>query len=51
VPWRRRGFIDRLNDAGIVDVLVLLERVDGFTLFGYLARAHLLALRDQHEAA
>ena len=36
VPWHGAlGFINRLNGAGVVDVLVLLEQVGGFTLFGY----------------
>jgi VanZ family protein len=29
------GFANRLNDAGMVDVLLLLEQVGGFTLLGY----------------
>jgi glycopeptide antibiotics resistance protein len=35
-PWHGAvGFSNRLNDAGIVDVLLLLEQVGGFTLLGY----------------
>jgi VanZ family protein len=29
------GFIGRLNDAGVVQLLMLLEQVGGFTLLGY----------------
>lgn len=29
------GFADRLNGAAVVDVLILLEQVGGFTLLGY----------------
>lgn len=29
------GFVDRLNNAAVIDVLVLLEQVGAFTLFGY----------------
>jgi VanZ family protein len=29
------GFADRLHNAGVVDVLLLLEQVGGFTLLGY----------------
>jgi hypothetical protein len=29
------GFANRLNGAGVVDVLILLEQVAGFTLLGY----------------
>lgn len=37
-PWHGAiGFADRLNDAGVVDVLLLLEQVGGFTLLGYAA--------------
>jgi VanZ family protein len=36
VPWHGAiGFADRLNNAGVVDLLVLLEQVGGFTLLGY----------------
>jgi hypothetical protein len=31
------GFANRLNDAGVVDLLLLLEQVGGFTLLGYAA--------------
>ena len=31
------GFANRLNDAGVIDVLLLLEQVGGFTLLGYAA--------------
>jgi hypothetical protein len=31
------GFANRLNDAGVVDLLLLLEQVGGFTLIGYAA--------------
>jgi VanZ family protein len=31
------GFSNRLNNAGIVDLLLLLEQVGGFTLLGYAA--------------
>jgi VanZ family protein len=35
-PWHGAfGFIDRLNNAGVVDLLLLLEQVGGFTLLGY----------------
>jgi VanZ family protein len=35
-PWHGAiGFANRLNNAGIVDLLLLLEQVGGFTLFGY----------------
>lgn len=35
-PWHGAvGFTDRLNNAGVVEVLLLLEQVGGFTLFGY----------------
>lgn len=37
-PWHGAiGFANRLNDAGILDVLLLLEQVGGFTLLGYAA--------------
>ena len=37
-PWHGAiGFADRLNDAGVVDILLLLEQVGGFTLLGYAA--------------
>jgi VanZ family protein len=29
------GFIDRLNNAAVIDLLLLLEQVGGFTLLGY----------------
>jgi hypothetical protein len=36
VPWHGAvGFANRLNNAGVLDVLVLLEQVGGFTLLGY----------------
>jgi glycopeptide antibiotics resistance protein len=36
VPWHSAlGFADRLNDAGVVELLLLLELVGGFTLLGY----------------
>ena len=36
VPWHGAvGFANRLNGAGVVDVLILLEQVGGFTLLGY----------------
>jgi VanZ family protein len=36
VPWHGALlFEDRLNGAGVVDVLLLLEQVGGFTLLGY----------------
>ena len=35
-PWHGAiGFANRLNGAGVVDVLILLEQVGGFTLLGY----------------
>jgi len=35
-PWHGAvGFANRLNGAGVVDVLVLLEQIGGFTLLGY----------------
>jgi VanZ family protein len=35
-PWHGAlGFIDRLNNAAVVDLLLLLEQVGGFTLLGY----------------
>jgi VanZ family protein len=38
VPWHGAlTFIDRMNDAQTVDVLLLLEQVCGFTLLGYAA--------------
>ena len=38
VPWHGAiTFGDRLNDAGVVEVLLLLEQVCGFTLLGYAA--------------
>jgi glycopeptide antibiotics resistance protein len=38
VPWHGAiGFVDRLNDAGVVELLLLLEQVGGFTLLGYAA--------------
>lgn len=38
VPWHGAvGFANRLNDAGVVDLLLLLEQVGGFTLLGYAA--------------
>jgi VanZ family protein len=38
VPWHGAiGFANRLNDAGVIDVLLLLEQVGGFTLLGYAA--------------
>lgn len=38
VPWHGAlTFTDRMNDAQVVDVLLLLEQVCGFTLFGYAA--------------
>ena len=37
-PWHGAvGFANRLNDAGVIDVLLLLEQVGGFTLLGYAA--------------
>ena len=37
-PWHGAvGFANRLNDAGVVDLLLLLEQVGGFTLLGYAA--------------
>jgi VanZ family protein len=37
-PWHGAlGFANRLNGAGVVDVLILLEQVGGFTLLGYAA--------------
>ena len=37
-PWHGAiGFANRLNDAGVLDVLLLLEQVGGFTLLGYAA--------------
>src|SRR5690606_22445622 len=37
-PWHGViGFADRLNDAGVLDILLLLEQVGGFTLLGYAA--------------
>jgi VanZ family protein len=37
-PWHGSiGFIDRLNDAGVVELLMLLEQVGAFTLLGYAA--------------
>jgi hypothetical protein len=37
-PWHAAiTFGDRLNDAGVVEVLLLLEHVCGFTLLGYAA--------------
>jgi VanZ family protein len=36
VPWHGAiGFLDRLNDAGAMAVMELLEQVGAFTLFGY----------------
>jgi glycopeptide antibiotics resistance protein len=36
VPWHGAlGFGDRLNGAGVVELLLLLEQVGGFTLLGY----------------
>lgn len=36
VPWHGTvGFSDGLNDAGVVEILLLLEEVGGFTLLGY----------------
>ena len=36
VPWHGAvGFANRLNGAGVVDLLILLEQVGGFTLLGY----------------
>ena len=29
------GFVDRLNNAAVIDLLLLLEQVSGFTLLGY----------------
>ncbi len=35
-PWHGAvGFANRLNGAGVVDILILLEQVGGFTLLGY----------------
>jgi hypothetical protein len=35
-PWHGAvGFLDRLHNAGVVELLVLLEQVGGFTLLGY----------------
>jgi VanZ family protein len=35
-PWHGAvGFSNRLNDAGVIDLLVLLEQVGAFTLLGY----------------
>jgi glycopeptide antibiotics resistance protein len=37
-PWHGAvGFADRLNNASVVDLLLLLEQVGGFTLLGYAA--------------
>jgi hypothetical protein len=37
-PWHGAlGFANRLNGAGVVDLLILLEQVGGFTLLGYAA--------------
>ena len=37
-PWHGAiTFGDRLNDAGVIEVLLLLEQVCGFTLLGYAA--------------
>ncbi len=37
-PWHGSiGFIDRLNDAGVIELLGLLEQVGAFTLLGYAA--------------
>jgi hypothetical protein len=37
-PWHGSvGFIDRLNDAAVVELLMLLEQVCAFTLLGYAA--------------
>jgi hypothetical protein len=36
VPWHGAiGFSNRLNNAGVVELLVLLEQVGAFTLLGY----------------
>jgi hypothetical protein len=36
VPWHGAlGFADRLNNASLLDLLLLLEQVGGFTLLGY----------------
>jgi VanZ family protein len=38
VPWHGAiTFGDRLNDAGVIEVVLLLEQVCGFTLLGYAA--------------
>lgn len=38
VPWHGAlGFSDGLNGAGVVELLLLLEQVGGFTLLGYAA--------------
>lgn len=38
VPWHGAvGFLDRLNNVSVVDLLVLLEQVGAFTLLGYAA--------------
>jgi hypothetical protein len=35
-PWHGAvGFADRLNNARVIDLLLLLEQVGGFTLLGY----------------